>query len=107
MLFCPLGFQQLFDQWALLFVGDAIRGHFPGVDQNGFGFSTFGDIAVNDCTSSMGGGWWYSRCGSASLNGDWHPTGENRGWASGLHWLTWRGPGPYSASASRMMIKTI
>ncbi|XP_062311872.1 angiopoietin-related protein 1-like isoform X2 [Osmerus eperlanus] len=99
--------------------GDAVRGDFPGVDQNGFGFSTvdrdkdgcspciFGDIAVDDCSSSMGGGWWYSRCGSASLNGDWHPAGENRGWASGLHWLTWRGPGPYSASASRMMIKAI
>ncbi|XP_062311871.1 angiopoietin-related protein 5-like isoform X1 [Osmerus eperlanus] len=99
--------------------GDAIRGGSAGADQNGFGFSTkdvdadgcspciFGDIAVNKCTSFMGGGWWYSRCGSASLNGDWHPAGENRGWASGLHWLTWRGPGPYSASASRMMIKAM
>uniref|UniRef100_A0A4W5NPF0 Selenoprotein O n=1 Tax=Hucho hucho TaxID=62062 RepID=A0A4W5NPF0_9TELE len=75
--------------------GDAIRGKYAGIDQNGFGFSTtdkdndgcspciFGDIAENMCSFSGGGGWWYSRCGSASLNGDWHPAGEHIGWASG------------------------
>ncbi|XP_022604738.1 angiopoietin-related protein 5-like isoform X1 [Seriola dumerili] len=99
--------------------GDAIRGAYSGIDQNGYGFSTvdrdndgcspciFGDIAKNQCTSSDGGGWWYSRCGSASLNGDWHPAGDNIGWASGLHWRTWRPPAPYSAKASRMMIKSV
>uniref|UniRef100_A0A8C8CG15 Fibrinogen C-terminal domain-containing protein n=1 Tax=Oncorhynchus tshawytscha TaxID=74940 RepID=A0A8C8CG15_ONCTS len=86
--------------------------------KNGFGFSTtdkdidgcspciFGDIAENTCSFSEGG-WWYSRCGSASLNGDWHPAGEHIGWASGLHWATWKGPAPYSARASRMMIKAV
>ncbi|XP_071358535.1 angiopoietin-related protein 5-like isoform X1 [Trachinotus anak] len=99
--------------------GDAIRGAYPGIDQNGFGFSTidrdndgcspciFGDIAENECSSSDGGGWWYSRCGSASLNGDWHPAGDHIGWASGLHWRTWKPPAPYSAKASRMMIKSV
>ncbi|CAB1346120.1 unnamed protein product, partial [Coregonus sp. 'balchen'] len=100
--------------------GDAIRGNYTGIDQNGFGFSTtdkdndgcspciFGDIAENTCSfSEGGGGWWYSRCGSASLNGDWHPAGEHNGWASGLHWETWKGPAPYSARASRMMIKSV
>ncbi|XP_041833206.1 angiopoietin-related protein 5-like [Melanotaenia boesemani] len=99
--------------------GDAIRGAYPGIDQNGFGFSTidrdndgcspciFGDIAQSDCVSSEGGGWWYSRCGSASLNGEWHPFGNHIGWASGLHWLTWKPPAPYSAKASRMMIKSM
>ncbi|KPP74825.1 hypothetical protein Z043_105980, partial [Scleropages formosus] len=95
--------------------GDAIRGAYQGIDQNGYGFSTkdrdndgcspciFGDIAENSCSWSEGsGGWWYSRCGSASLHGDWHPAGDNKGWASGLHWLTWKGPGPYSAKATRM-----
>uniref|UniRef100_A0A3Q3AM62 Fibrinogen C-terminal domain-containing protein n=1 Tax=Kryptolebias marmoratus TaxID=37003 RepID=A0A3Q3AM62_KRYMA len=98
--------------------GDAIRGAYPGIDQNGFGFSTvdrdndgcspciFGDIAEAQCTFSDGGGWWYSKCGSASLNGDWHPSGEHIGWASGLHWLTWKPPAPYSAKATRMMIKS-
>ncbi|MCJ8743186.1 hypothetical protein PDJAM_G00090800 [Pangasius djambal] len=99
--------------------GDAIRGAYAGIDQNGYGFSTydrdndgcspciFGDIAVNDCSAEMGGGWWFSRCGSADLHGNWHSKGKNRGWASGLHWLTWRYPEPYSAKATRMMVKTI
>ncbi|KAM9705281.1 fibrinogen-like protein 1 isoform 2-T2 [Menidia menidia] len=99
--------------------GDAIRGAHPGLDQNGFGFSTFdrdndgcnpclfGDIAQKNCAFSEGGGWWFSKCGSASLNGDWHPSGNHLGWASGLHWLTWKGPAPYSAKASRMMIKSV
>ncbi|XP_029523037.1 angiopoietin-4-like [Oncorhynchus nerka] len=100
--------------------GDAIRGKYAGIDQNGFGFSTtdkdndgcspcilFGDIAVDNCSSLDGGGWWYSRCGSASLNGDWHPAGEHIGWNSGLHWATWKGRVPYSTRASRMMIKSV
>ncbi|KAM3587752.1 uncharacterized protein V6R79_013341 [Siganus canaliculatus] len=98
--------------------GDAIRGAYKGIDQNGFGFSTvdrdndgcdpciFGDIAENHCSYSEGGAWWFSRCGSASLNGDWHPNGNHIGWASGLHWRTWKGPAPYSFRATRMMIKT-
>ncbi|TMS03005.1 angiopoietin-related protein 5 [Larimichthys crocea] len=99
--------------------GDAIRGAYPGINQNGFGFSTidrdndgcspciFGDIAQMDCSSSEGGGWWFSRCGSASLNGDWHPTGNHIGWASGLHWGTWKTPMPYSMKATRMMIQSV
>uniref|UniRef100_A0A665VBZ0 Fibrinogen C-terminal domain-containing protein n=1 Tax=Echeneis naucrates TaxID=173247 RepID=A0A665VBZ0_ECHNA len=99
--------------------GDAIRGAYPGIDQNGCGFSTldrdndncspciFGDISVRECVTSFGGGWWYSSCGSAGLNGDWHPAGDHIGWASGVHWRTWKGPAPYSAKASRMMIKSV
>ncbi|RVE56345.1 hypothetical protein OJAV_G00220280 [Oryzias javanicus] len=96
--------------------GDAIKGEYPGINQNGYGFSTFdrdsdgcdpcifGDIAINSCTDFDSGGWWYSKCGSANLNGDWHPKGDNSGWSSGLHWRTWKGPAPYSARATRMMI---
>ncbi|XP_005944137.1 angiopoietin-related protein 5 isoform X2 [Haplochromis burtoni] len=99
--------------------GDAIRGAYKGIDQNGYGFSTvdrdsdgcspciFGDIAVGACTVREGGGWWYSKCGSANLNGDWHSYGEHIGWASGLHWRTWKPPAPYSAKATRMMIKSV
>ncbi|KAM9334993.1 angiopoietin-related protein 5-like [Symphorus nematophorus] len=99
--------------------GDAIRGAYAGVDQNGFGFSTvdrdndgcspciFGDIAQYSCTFSDQGGWWYSKCGSASLNGDWHPAGDNIGWASALYWHTWKTPAPYSLKATRMMIKSV
>lgn len=99
--------------------GDAIRGAYEGIDQNGFGFSTsdrdndgcspcvFGDIAENECSFSERGGWWFSRCGSANLHGDWHPAGHNIGWASGLHWRTWKGPAPYSLRATRMMVKSM
>ncbi|XP_041637135.1 angiopoietin-related protein 5-like isoform X2 [Cheilinus undulatus] len=92
--------------------GDALR------DQNNYGFSTidrdndgcspciFGDIAQKECTFSDGGGWWYSSCGSASLNGDWHRAGDHIGWASGLHWKTWKKPNPYSMRATRMMMKS-
>ncbi|XP_033845172.1 angiopoietin-1-like [Periophthalmus magnuspinnatus] len=97
--------------------GDAIRGVYAGIDQNGFGFSTidrdndgchpciFGDITEEECVASEGGGWWFSRCGSASLHGDYHPMGEHIGWASGLHWDSWKGRAPYSLKATRMMVK--
>ncbi|KAI4878853.1 hypothetical protein NFI96_000549 [Prochilodus magdalenae] len=97
--------------------GDAIRGTYDGIDQNGFGFSTLdrdndgcspcilGDVAFNDCSDRNGGGWWFSRCGSANLHGEWHPKKKNRSWASGLHWDTWKEN--YSAKATRMMIKTV
>ncbi|XP_067345827.1 angiopoietin-related protein 5-like isoform X3 [Channa argus] len=99
--------------------GDAIRGAYAGIDQNGYGFSTidrdndgcspciFGDIAETQCSLSERGGWWYSRCGSASLNGEWHPAGDHIGWASGIHWHTWKTPEPYSAKATRIMIKSV
>ncbi|XP_076862816.1 angiopoietin-related protein 5-like isoform X2 [Brachyhypopomus gauderio] len=99
--------------------GDAIRGAYAGIDENGFGFSTldrdndgcspciFGDIAMNTCSGMAGGGgWWFSRCGSADLSGEWHPARNNRGWASGLHWNTWKGPEPYSVKATCMRIKS-
>ncbi|XP_041833968.1 angiopoietin-related protein 5-like [Melanotaenia boesemani] len=99
--------------------GDAIRGATAGIDQNGFGFSTidrdndgcspcmFGGISVSQCAALEGGGWWYSRCGSASLNGKWHRFGHHIGQASGLHWFTWKHPASYSFKASRMMIKSM
>lgn len=97
--------------------GDAITGAYKGIDQNGFGFSTtdkdndgcnpciFGDIAMNACAQSEGGGWWFSKCGSASLHGEFHPGGDHIGWASGIHWDTWKTGAPYSLKATRMMIK--
>ncbi|KAF7228891.1 fibrinogen-like protein 1 [Nothobranchius furzeri] len=97
--------------------GDAIRGAHLGIDQNGYGFSTFDrdndgcspcifdNIAIRHCVSSEGGGWWYSQCGSASLNGEWHHFGEHIGWSSGLHWETWK-HARYSAKATRMMIRS-
>lgn len=99
--------------------GDAIRGAYKGINQNGFGFSTFdhdndgctpcifGDIAQSSCAESEGGGWWFSRCGSASLHGDYHQAGDHIGWASGLHWDTWKTAAPYSLKGTRMMVKPV
>ncbi|XP_061580133.1 fibrinogen-like protein 1 [Cololabis saira] len=96
--------------------GDAIRGAYPGVDQNGYGFSTvdrdndgcnpciFGDIATHQCVDTKRSGWWFSKCGSADLNGHWNPSGDHIGVASGLHWETWKSW--ESLAASRMMIKS-
>ncbi|XP_035258342.1 angiopoietin-4-like isoform X2 [Anguilla anguilla] len=105
--------------------GDAIRGRdpsallLPGLNQNCRSFSTldrdnyscapcaFGNISADTCSHEEGGGgWWYSRrCGLASLHGEWHPAGKNWDQASGLHWFTWKDSGPYSARATRMMVK--
>uniref|UniRef100_A0A3P9JPQ8 Fibrinogen C-terminal domain-containing protein n=1 Tax=Oryzias latipes TaxID=8090 RepID=A0A3P9JPQ8_ORYLA len=82
--------------------GDAIRGAYPGSDQNGYGFST-SDHDSDGCNPCIFGD-IYSKCGSASLNGDWHPKGDNIFLSSGLHWGTWKGPAPYSVRATRMMI---
>ncbi|XP_056281164.1 angiopoietin-4-like [Pseudoliparis swirei] len=99
--------------------GDAVRGAFPGIDQDGFGFSTadrdndgcrpciFGDVVQEACASSDAGGWWFSRCGSAALNGEWRPDGEHLGWEAGLHWDTWKGQEAYSMRASRMMVRSM
>ncbi|MGH0177721.1 UNVERIFIED_CONTAM: hypothetical protein FKN15_075502 [Acipenser sinensis] len=101
-------------------LGDAFQGTYPGIDQNGSAFSTrdrdndgcnpcvFGDIAMMSCSELQGGsGWWFSRCGSANLNGDWHPRGDNIGWSSGVYWKSWKGPAPYSLRASVMKVKAL
>ncbi|XP_070409447.1 fibrinogen-like protein 1 [Nothobranchius furzeri] len=97
--------------------GDAIRGISPDMDENGFGFSTldrdndgcspclFYDILVEECIMLQGGGWWYSKCGSASLNGDWYSSGDHTSWSSGLRWTTWKTPKTSSFKATRMMIR--
>ncbi|CAN9508126.1 unnamed protein product [Ophioblennius macclurei] len=97
--------------------GDAILGSYPGMDQRFSGFSTFdrdndhcnpciyGNAVVHKCAGTEGeGGWWFSTCGSANLNGKYHENGFHLGWNSGLHWRTWRYD--ESLKATRMMIKS-
>ncbi|XP_029969926.1 angiopoietin-4-like [Salarias fasciatus] len=94
--------------------GDAIRGTNSEGDQTGFGFSTFdrdndgcnycipfGGIASSRCADHPGGGWWFSDCGAAHLNGPFYADSGH----SGLRWSTWRGHHPIKAS--RMMIKSL
>uniref|UniRef100_A0A8C4N290 Fibrinogen C-terminal domain-containing protein n=1 Tax=Eptatretus burgeri TaxID=7764 RepID=A0A8C4N290_EPTBU len=94
--------------------GDAFRGAFPGVDQNHFGFSTedrdndgcspciYGDIAFNSCVEEHGGGWWFSRCGSANLNGFWQKKANRQGFGTRVQWDTWR---PYLESLKESTMK--
>uniref|UniRef100_UPI00358E3160 fibrinogen-like protein 1 n=1 Tax=Myxine glutinosa TaxID=7769 RepID=UPI00358E3160 len=82
--------------------GDAFRGAYSGVDQNKFGFSTedrdndgcspciYGDIAFNSCVGEHEGGWWFSRCGSANLNGVWQKETNKQGYGTRVQWDTWR-----------------
>ncbi|XP_030044728.1 angiopoietin-related protein 5 isoform X2 [Microcaecilia unicolor] len=98
--------------------GDAFRGLNDGdqdhKSQEGSKFSTkdkdndncdpcfMGDIAFPSCSTSSG--WWFSSCGMANLNGQWHPQTNYIGWASGLHWKTWKNL--ESLKSSVLKIKT-
>uniref|UniRef100_A0A3B3VL54 Fibrinogen C-terminal domain-containing protein n=1 Tax=Poecilia latipinna TaxID=48699 RepID=A0A3B3VL54_9TELE len=77
--------------------GDAIRVAYPGIDQNGTGFSAFdrdncspciqGDIAFDSCTDNHGSGWWYSSCGESKSKEQ-----VLTGWAVGFKLtLFWKG----------------
>ncbi|XP_066489746.1 fibroleukin-like [Tiliqua scincoides] len=83
-------------------VGDAFRGEGHAGSQDGHYFSTI-DEDNDDCTVCInrsqayrscardlyGSGWWFSNCGMADLNGDWHPKTQCEGWLSGVNWETW------------------
>ncbi|XP_067861031.1 angiopoietin-related protein 5-like [Heptranchias perlo] len=99
--------------------GDAFRGPGPPEeDQNGHMFSTydqdnddctpciFGDTAIESCSVMFGSGWWFSQCGMADLNGDWHSKDDNIGWMSGVHWKTWKQL-PYSLQVSQLKVVSV
>ncbi|XP_072418707.1 angiopoietin-related protein 5-like [Chiloscyllium punctatum] len=99
--------------------GDAFRGPGPPEDdQNGHMFSTydqdnddckpciFGDTAIESCSAMFGSGWWFSQCGMADLNGDWHSKDNNIGWLSGVHWKTWKEV-PYSFKVSQLKVQSV
>ncbi|KAJ6666411.1 hypothetical protein lerEdw1_000685 [Lerista edwardsae] len=82
--------------------GDAFRGRSSSENQDGRPFSTMdqdnddctvcfkGGQAVRSCARDLyGSGWWFSNCGTADLNGDWHPQAQCEGWLSGVNWATW------------------
>ncbi|XP_053575163.1 angiopoietin-related protein 5-like [Bombina bombina] len=83
--------------------GDAFKGDKSDTNENGSFFSSkdkdndkcnpcsSGDLVYKSCSNDrFHSGWWFNRCGIANLNGQWRPKGLNKGWASAVHWQTWR-----------------
>ncbi|XP_029472549.1 LOW QUALITY PROTEIN: fibrinogen-like protein 1 [Rhinatrema bivittatum] len=100
--------------------GDAFRGQNDGEDlrsQDGSKFSTIdrdndgcdpcrmGDRAYKSCSQDRKySGWWFSSCGMADLNGEWHSQDDYKDWDSGVHWETWNSS--ESLKSSVLKIKT-
>ncbi|XP_065930298.1 ficolin-2 [Magallana gigas] len=70
---------------------------------DGMFFSTYdndNDIRESNCGLEYHGGWWYSNCHWANLNGEY----GNTNYGEGIEWKTWRGHG-YSMKEVRIMIR--
>ena len=60
---------------------------------SGYKFSTKdqdNDISGDSCAVTFKGGWWYSKCHTANLNG-LYLKGDHTSYADGINWLPWRG----------------
>merc|ERR550534_2879659 len=67
--------------------GDSLSGH------NGFMFSTYdadNDVADSSCASTYHGAWWYSKCHSSNLNGEYRWFGETVPYARGVIWKSYK-----------------
>ena len=62
--------------------GDSLSGH------NGTSFSDYGKST--SCSLNCKGGWWYTKCHSANLNG-LYLRGNHTSYADGTEWKTWTG----------------
>ena len=70
--------------------GDSILDTRPYSSQVGMQFATFDSDNRFDCAVVLGGGWWYSKCGMALLNGPYsHEKTIERG--KGIIWYSWKG----------------
>ncbi|KAJ8315289.1 hypothetical protein KUTeg_007439 [Tegillarca granosa] len=67
----------------------------------GNNFSTY-DNDINSCSALYGGGWWYSHCHNANLNGFY----GNVLYGKGLVWKQWHGH-YYSLKTTEMKIRRI
>ena len=57
------------------------------------------------CAVTFKGGWWYSLCRQANLNGLYQP-GPHSSHADGINWYHWKGD-YYSARRSEMKIRPV
>ncbi|XP_035685532.1 fibrinogen C domain-containing protein 1-B-like isoform X1 [Branchiostoma floridae] len=64
--------------------GDSLGKH------DGSPFATVDHDSEWGCAQAYRGGWWYYRCHSASLNGQYQ-RGYHSTWADGIHWDLWTG----------------
>ncbi|KAM7000229.1 fibrinogen-like protein 1 [Tautogolabrus adspersus] len=80
--------------------GDALSGSFQvGVSHwashQGMKFSTFdqdNDNYKGNCAQEDKGGWWFNKCHSTHLNGNYYPSGHYSGITDdGVVWYPWRG----------------
>ncbi|KAJ8315186.1 hypothetical protein KUTeg_007336, partial [Tegillarca granosa] len=78
-----------------VFSGDALA------YTKGCSFSTY-DNDINSCSALYGGGWWYSSCHNANLNGYYGDVSFGRG----LNWKQWHGH-YYSLKTTEMKIRRI
>lgn len=70
---------------------------------DGMYFSTYdndNDIWDRNCGLEYHGGWWYSGCHWANLNGEY----GNTNYGEGIEWKAWRGHG-YSMKEVKMMVR--
>lgn len=58
------------------------------------------DAWESNCGLEFHGGWWYSGCHWANLNGEY----GNTNYGEGIEWKAWRGHG-YSMKEVKMMVR--
>ena len=83
-----------------LFSGDSFG------KQNGYRFTTRDndlDIYTKNCAQVYKGAWWYSKCHSCNLNGQ-YLGGPHSSNADGIEWNAWKGQN-YSLKKTQMKIR--
>ena len=61
------------------------------------------DVYPGQCATRFVGAWWYSKCHSSNLCGEFKPSNVTD-YAQGVIWSTWRGQ-YYSLPFAQMMIR--